>query len=343
MITGLYLDVWAHRNLGIVETFFTVWHAAFYSGFMATGLWLVVNIMRLTRQAGERRLIIPIGYDTAVIGFAVLGAGGFFDLVWHTIRGIEQSLEALMSPPHLTLMVGGALILSAPFRAAWLSSNDRTPSYRAFSPAVASLALAISMVTLFMMFHWGFETLDFATAEGRVRFARSFVDTDEGRRRLELLTMTRGYTNIMLSNLVLFGPVLIVLRRWRPPIGTVATFFGVVSTYMAGLLTFYPWEWIPVAVVVGLAIDLMIHRLQPAPNRVGAFRAIAIAAPVLLWAVYFALVHSRFKVVWPTEVWVGTIIWSGVMGWGLSLLAAPFAEPAATTLTASRPDTRPAR
>ena len=133
MLTGLYLDVWAHRTLGVVETFFTVWHAMFYSGFFATGAWLAGSIMRLTRHAGARKLIIPFGYNTAVIGFAVFGAGGVFDWLWHTIRGIEQNLTALMSPPHLTLMVGGVLILSAPFRAAWLSLEDRTPSHNTFA------------------------------------------------------------------------------------------------------------------------------------------------------------------------------------------------------------------
>jgi hypothetical protein len=326
MLTGLYLDVWAHRTLGVVETFFTVWHAMFYSGFLATGAWLAGSIMRLTRHAGGRKLIIPLGYDTAVIGFAVFGAGGVFDWLWHTIRGIEQSLTALMSPPHLTIMVGGVLILSAPFRAAWLSSENRTPSRRTFAPALVALALAVTLVTLFMMFHWGFDALDYATAPGRARFATSFVDSEEGRRRLANLTMTHGYTNVLLSNIVLFGPVLLMLRRWRPPIGTVATFFGVVTAYMAGLGTFDSWEWIPVAIAVGLGIDVLIHLLRPAPNRLGALRVFAIAGPVLLWGVYFGLVHARFEVVWPVEVWVGTIMWSGIIGWGLSLLAVPVAE-----------------
>jgi hypothetical protein len=30
---GLFLDAWAHNNLPGLETFFTPWHAVFYSGF----------------------------------------------------------------------------------------------------------------------------------------------------------------------------------------------------------------------------------------------------------------------------------------------------------------------
>ena len=32
-IFGLYLDGWAHNNIGGLESFFTPWHAVFYSGF----------------------------------------------------------------------------------------------------------------------------------------------------------------------------------------------------------------------------------------------------------------------------------------------------------------------
>jgi hypothetical protein len=36
LIGGLYLDGWAHNNIPSLETFFTPWHAVFYSGFLAT-------------------------------------------------------------------------------------------------------------------------------------------------------------------------------------------------------------------------------------------------------------------------------------------------------------------
>jgi hypothetical protein len=326
MITGVYVDVWAHRTLELVETFFTAWHAAFYSGFLATAVWLVLCMNRLARQTGGTRLVAPLGYDTAVVGFMIFAAGGLFDFVWHTVRGIEQSFSALMSPPHLSLMTGATLILSAPFRAAWLSPGDRTPSHRDFAPALASLILTVITITLFMMFHWGFEATDFASVAAQQRFERVFEDTERARRSLEALTTTRGYTNVLLSNLVLFGPVTLMLRRWLPPLGTVAVLFTIVSTYMAGLASFHHWQWVVVAAGVGFGIDVLIHLLRPAPTRLGALRGVSIAGPVLLWGSFFGIVYVRLGIAWPLEVWVGTIIWSGISGWGLSLLAVPFAE-----------------
>jgi hypothetical protein len=35
LMIGLFVDGWAHNNLQSLETFFTPWHAIFYSGFLA--------------------------------------------------------------------------------------------------------------------------------------------------------------------------------------------------------------------------------------------------------------------------------------------------------------------
>ncbi|MEA2241717.1 MAG: hypothetical protein QOD24_1273, partial [Solirubrobacteraceae bacterium] len=40
LIAGLFLDGWAHNTRPSLETFFTPWHAVFYSGFVAVALWI---------------------------------------------------------------------------------------------------------------------------------------------------------------------------------------------------------------------------------------------------------------------------------------------------------------
>src|SRR5579883_1860733 len=47
---GLFIDGWAHSNIPQLETFFTPWHAVFYSGYLAVGLTLVVKIFQNLRQ-----------------------------------------------------------------------------------------------------------------------------------------------------------------------------------------------------------------------------------------------------------------------------------------------------
>src|SRR6266851_3497488 len=48
---GLFIDGWAHSNIPQLETFFTPWHAVFYSGYLAVALTLLVRVLQNLRQA----------------------------------------------------------------------------------------------------------------------------------------------------------------------------------------------------------------------------------------------------------------------------------------------------
>src|SRR5581483_7759023 len=47
---GLFIDGWAHSNIPQLETFFTPWHAVFYSGYLAVVITLLVKIVLNLRQ-----------------------------------------------------------------------------------------------------------------------------------------------------------------------------------------------------------------------------------------------------------------------------------------------------
>ena len=118
MAGGMHLDAWAHHSVE-VETFFTPWHAVLYSGFLALasmigGYW-VRNLARGYRWESA----LPVGYGLSLVGVAIFSAGAVGDLVWHGALGIEDNLEALLSPTHLLLGFGGSLIIMGPLRAAW--------------------------------------------------------------------------------------------------------------------------------------------------------------------------------------------------------------------------------
>ena len=116
-LSGLYLDGWAHNHGKVDQSFFTPWHAFFYAGFALTALVLLATGAVNWRRGYTRRAALPAGYGLALLGSAVFAAGGVGDLIWHTLFGIEEDFEALVSPTHLMLGVGLALIVSAPLRA----------------------------------------------------------------------------------------------------------------------------------------------------------------------------------------------------------------------------------
>ena len=151
---GLFIDGWAHSNIPQLETFFTPWHAVFYSGYLAVALTLLVQILLNLRKSAlsaggstpslvtlireslpSNRCLraIPIGYELSALGVVIFGVSGIGDLTWHLILGIERSTEALLSPTHLGLALGIGLALSGPLRAAWHRS-ETTPSWRQLGP-----------------------------------------------------------------------------------------------------------------------------------------------------------------------------------------------------------------
>src|SRR5215470_9421583 len=82
LVIGMYVDAWAHHHLSI-ETFFTPWHALLYSGAAANFVFLSVAWL-------NRRRSLPAGYELSIAGSILFGIGGFADLIWHAIFGIER-------------------------------------------------------------------------------------------------------------------------------------------------------------------------------------------------------------------------------------------------------------
>jgi hypothetical protein len=171
LVTGLFLDGWAHHHLPRLETFFTPWHGVFYSGFLSMTGFLLTHAAQAYRQPGKRQPdtrqlgnrqsgsnLLPKGYEHALLGVPLFWAGAVGDLIWHTLFGIEQNVEALLSPTHLLLAFGIGLMVSGPLLAA-LRSNilhqdnlQQAPTWRTALPALISLTLVLSLLTFFTQF-----------------------------------------------------------------------------------------------------------------------------------------------------------------------------------------------
>jgi len=119
LLAGAYLDAWAHRHLTSLETFLTPWHAVLYSGLFALLVFLLATALRNQARGTEPDRMLPTGYGLSLVGCALFGIGGVIDMFWHLRFGIEVSLQALVSPPHLLLMLALGLIVTGPLRAAW--------------------------------------------------------------------------------------------------------------------------------------------------------------------------------------------------------------------------------
>ncbi len=331
---GLFIDGWAHSNIPQLETFFTPWHAVFYSGYLAVAFTLLIQILlnlrksaiitggsvpsaaRLVRESlpGNRWLrAIPGGYELSVLGLVIFGVSGIGDLTWHLFLGIERSTEALLSPTHLGLALGIGLALTGPLRAAWHRPNA-SPSWRQLGPAILSLTFTFSLLTFFTVYASPLTTpwpIINTTGSGP----------------------TRGITGILLITAVSMSFVLLALRRWRLPFGTFTFMFGVNGALMVAFAPHSVLISIPTSLLGGLAADILYRFLQPTMVQPFSVRLFAFLVPFMFYSLYLvdlAIVGPiifQLGIVWSAPFWAGTPVIAGIAGFLLSFVMLPPAQP----------------
>lgn len=329
LMVGLFVDGWAHSNLSELETFFTPWHALFYSGFAASAAWLAYKVIRAQETGRRGRAAIPAGYGLGIVGLAVFAVGGAGDFTWHAVFGIEQDIEALFSPTHLLLMMGIALIVTSPLRAAWGAPEGRDPGrLRSFLTPLLSLTLLTALVSFFFMYFSAFTDWSPITSAADWAAEGERGNPYPGDVWLQVMGIATG----LVTNLILMAPVLYLLRRWQPPFGSVTVLFTVVAVMSNAIGAFSTMVLVIPAVVGGLAADLLIRRLRPSPDRPQAYRVLALAVPLVLWTAYYLTQDVVGGIVWPPEIWTGMIVYNALAGLVLAQLMLPGRTPAAAAV-----------
>ena len=313
-VGGLYLDGWAHNHGRVDQSFFTPWHAFFYSGFLLVAIaFSAATVTNRTRGYSLARSV-PDGYRLTGVGLFIFAAGGVSDMVWHQLFGIERGVEALFSPTHLLLGIGIGLIVTGPLRAAWRRQNNSV-SWRELAPAVASLGLFLAALTFFMMFFFPVTVLLGTTGTGSGHFRN-----DAGK--------VAGMLGATLTAAALTGPLLLCLRRWQLPLGAVSSVLGLailgatIVDYERPLMI-----WLALGMAVtALAVDYLAWRARPSRNLV-TVRWLAPAIPFLLYSGYYAVLLPTVGTTWSVHMWTSTIVIPALVCWLLSFLLLPPPTP----------------
>ena len=317
-IIGLFLDGWAHSHQE-PESFFSPWHGVLYSGFLAATLWSGWIAWR--RRVPKRSLLetMPPGHLVTLVGFGVFGAGAVGDLIWHEIFGIEANVEALLSPTHLLLLVGGGIALSAPLRR-MMRSSATVVSAGEFRPALLSLAL----LTAVGAFFFGYLS-PFGTAVVGLPNATTHTHN------LSQITPAIGAElrenwalgSIFVTTLVFVVPALFVRRRWKTAPGTFVFLYTFLLLLQIGLDEFKQWPLLAIGFIVGGLVDALIQREAPA-WLLGAL------VPITTWATYFLVFELQNGVGWSPELWAGVTLMAGLIGGVIGSLASGVTEPQRT-------------
>ena len=319
LVGGLYADGWAHANLPGLETFFTPWHAVLYSGFALLAAWVFVMVWR-RRHHGWRKGI-PYGYALALLGVGLFLLGGLLDMAWHVTFGVEAGIDALVSPPHLLLLTGGMLMVTAPIRSATRPPGGTRSSYP--WTAAAALAVATALAGFFLIYLSVF-------SEPGARFPLTSIPEGMHGHREGELPVIAGLAGYLLSTLLVTAPVLFVHRQARPPRGVVTVLVAAVALPAAALGQLAYLTPALGAIAGASLVDLVLAVWPDLPDL-----ALAAIVPAAVWSGQLVGLAVDGELRWAVELWAGVVGLSALLSVATAVLLRAPAPARPVRLTAA--------
>lgn len=321
IVVAVYLDGRAHVQ-ELPESFFTWWHALLYSGFVAALAVLVVIIVA-GRTPGRSLLSSlacpPNGYRGAVAGAVVFGLGGLADMLWHTVFGVEQQIDALLSPSHLLLFVGGVLLFSGPVLSGRVCADEGGSWPGSAVVAVAAITAVVAFATSY---------LSAFTTDAPLRVIARFPEGTPEHYAAEAPAVI-GVASYLVTSLIIVMPLVYLLWSGRRvPVGTITGL--VTSLAVLAALTFDFTRPAPVVAVflgaavaeVGFALTLSLG-VTPRTGLV----ALAGALPVLVWSAQLAALQITEGLGWSAEFIAGTVVLCALVAAGVVVLVDAMTRP----------------
>jgi hypothetical protein len=303
VVAAVHADGRAHI-LGLPDSFFSPWHAFLYGGLALMILWLAIMSRRAARRAAERRFaVVPTGYGPAAVGAGVFAVGGVADMIWHLIFGVEFGIDALLSPSHLLLFIGGALLLSGP-----LLAFRRRPT--AGIPARIPALLALLGITGVAAFALSFLSAFFTEAP-TIPLSHEPEGTEahvvsEG-------LASAGLGSFIITSLVLVVPSVLLLRTraWFP--GAFTVLVTAISVMASSLTGFRNLETVAAAFVSAALLDIAVVALRHRASERTIELMVAAGLPLLLWSGQLIVIAARYGLGWSAAMSSGVVLVSALV------------------------------
>lgn len=315
---GFFLDAWAHGHVP-VDDFFTPYHAVFYSGMLALAIVIATFVLRQRSLGYEWANTVPRCYRLALAGIPIFVFGGIADMLWHRLLGIEEGVDALLSPTHQILGLGIFFVSSGPIRSV-LADRHATTLAR-------QLPLALGLATWLILAHFG-TAYAFDPGAGRTNAPPPIVPFNAN----YLTSLAIGYYKIASGVLIVIfqstlitGFALWLVSRMHPAPGMLTLLFVIANVPAAAAFTNQtPLLLVTLAqsALTGIFADAFIARYdpQPSPAAMRAFQWFAVTVPMTYIGIYLAGMVLSDRIWWDWNIALGSWIWSGVCGFALSLL-----------------------
>ncbi|MDE2480971.1 MAG: hypothetical protein KGN02_02130 [bacterium] len=306
---AFFIDAWSHENLPY-ETFFTWAHGLIYGGMV-----VLVAVLAIMRKE------IPAAYRVPLIGVPIFLLGGMLDLGWHSLFGIEEGVDIILSPTHETIGLGLMLVSSAPlFSALRYRSEMRT--LRDHLPMIFSLASWLVMVH----FATAYATDPAAGIVNAPPDASAFSANYFTATAISYYKLVGGVVILLLQSFIMASFVLFIASRFETRPGALTLLLVLGNTLPA--LPFTDESPLLVSVfamsaLAGIVGDALIAWMGPFPRAAWRFRIYAAAVPATYIATYMVAIALTGGSWWDWSVRTSLVLFAGVIGLGLSLVMLP--------------------
>lgn len=315
-LMGIYLDGWAHNHVPELETFFTPWHAVLYTGFFGLAALLVATQFYYVSKGYLWARALPQGYGLSLVGMGIFFASAGGDFAWHSLFGIERTIDALFSPTHLLMISGALIMITGPLRAAWQRAN--LMGWRELLAPLLTLLYILSAAT-------------FMTQFANLMISPTIVTNDyslPANEFSDVLAAVTGIASILVPAALTLTVLLFAMKRWQLPFGTFILFLGVNNAAMYLMRANDLWRYSPgkywVMVippfVVGLCADMLYRWWKPSAERRGALRLFAFLVPFALYTSVILTVGAVGGIRWEIHMLSGVPFLAGMLCVGLSYL-----------------------
>jgi len=336
-LIGLLIDAFAHISGTVDDTFFTPWHAVWYSGATAYGAYIFYALLpeegmsHLIRHPFEALKGLEPQHKPGVYGIIIFGISGFGDMIWHETLGVESSLDILLSPTHIGLFIGLCMSVSAPIWSSWVDPESGTSGLKSQMLLIFGVGAFWSVALLMFRFAnlWISPIQSFCYS-GNLDFCYNESYEDALSFGLQSLYIQAGLTGAM---------VLIFLQRWTPARGTM---FLILTFHTIGLYFYTTFD--DNVIYMGLAWALIVELALPLYNKWGPkfyipfILATQVMVVLVSWfyrageisGVNYWFENGDLHVLpfgWTIHSTIGVVVMCAAIGWIASVIGFPPEKP----------------
>lgn len=306
---AFFVDAWSHENLRY-ESFFTWSHELIYGG-----MFVLVGALVLMRKD------IPYAYRVPMLGVPIFLLGGIADLGWHTLFGIEDGIDIILSPTHEMIGLGLMLVSSAPLFSA-LRYRTELRTLRDQLPMLFSLASWLVMIHFATAYAMDPSAGNLNAPPDASSFSPDYFTATA----ITYYKLVGGVLVLLLQSFIMACFALFVASRFNLRAGALTLLFVLGNTLPALPFTNESPLLVTIfamSLVAGIVGDALIARMGLLPHPARAFRLYAAAVPATYIGVYMLAIAITGGSWWDWSVRTSLVIFAGIIGLGLSLLMIP--------------------